>query len=145
MHGSSRGGDVKNLVWEDKNIASLAKAKDADVYRYIAQNFDDSPDVFVGTGDLKGAKQVTKTNPFQSDYAWGRSELIEYKTDKGRRLQGALFYPAGYEPGKKYPISITLFTPAVMHSTTDQPGCRGRKTISGSNTMYPWLVKTLML
>ena len=100
------GGDVKNLVWEDKNIASLAKAKDADVYRYIAQNFDDSPDVFVGTGDLKGAKQVTKTNPFQSDYAWGRSELIEYKTDKGRRLQGALFYPAGYEPGKKYPMIV---------------------------------------
>jgi dipeptidyl aminopeptidase/acylaminoacyl peptidase len=37
---------------------------------------------------------------------WGRSELIEYKTDKGRRLQGGLFYPAGYEKGKTYPMIV---------------------------------------
>ena len=97
---------VTSLVWLDKNIGSLAKAKNAEVYRYIMQDYDDSPDIFVGTPDLKDSKQVTKTNPFQSDYAWGKSELIEYVTDKGRRLQGALFYPAGYEPGKKYPMIV---------------------------------------
>ncbi len=100
------GGDVTRLVWLDKNVGSLAKAKDDDVYRYVMQDYDDSPDIFVGDADLKDAKQVTKTNPFQSDYAWGRSELIEYVTDKGRRLQGALFYPAGYEEGKKYPMIV---------------------------------------
>ena len=45
---------------------------------------------------------MTTTNAFQSKYAWGRSEVIEYKTDKGRRLQGALYYPAGYEAGKPH-------------------------------------------
>ena len=99
-------GDVTRLVWLDKNVGSLAKAKDAEVYRFIMQDYDDSPDIFIGGADLKNAKQVTTTNPFQSDYAWGRSELIEYVTDKGRRLQGALFYPAGYEPGKKYPMIV---------------------------------------
>jgi dipeptidyl aminopeptidase/acylaminoacyl peptidase len=49
---------------------------------------------------------VTATNAFQDDYAWGHSELIEYKTDKGRRLQGALFYPAGYEPDRTYPMIV---------------------------------------
>jgi dienelactone hydrolase len=100
------GGHATPLVWLDKNIDSLAKAKDTDVYRYIIQDYDDSPDIFVGGPDLKDARQVTTTNPFQADYAWGRSELIEYTTDKGRRLQGALFYPAGYEPGKKYPMIV---------------------------------------
>jgi predicted peptidase len=98
--------DVTRLVWLDKNAGSLAKAKEADVYRYIVQDYDDSPDIFVGTVDLRDAKQVTKTNPFQSDYAWGWSELIDYVTDKGRELQGALFYPAGYEKGKKYPMIV---------------------------------------
>lgn len=100
------GGDVTRLVWLDKNVGSLAKAKDGEVYRYIKQDYDDSPDIFISGADLKNAKQVTATNPFQSDYTWGRSELIEYVTDKGRRLQGALFYPAGYEPGKKYPMIV---------------------------------------
>ncbi len=99
-------GDVTRLVWLDKNVGSLAKAKNAEVYRYIMQDYDDSPDILVGGADLKDTKQVTTTNPFQSDYAWGKSELIEYVTDKGRRLQGALFYPAGYEPGKKYPMIV---------------------------------------
>jgi esterase/lipase len=100
------GSGVTRLVWLDKNVGLLAKAKDAEVYRYIMQDYDDSPDIFVGGADLQDAKQVTTTNPFQSDFAWGRSELLEYKTDRGRRLQGALFYPAGYEPGKKYPMIV---------------------------------------
>lgn len=100
------GDDVTRLVWLDKRVDSLAKAKDAEVYRYVVQDYDDSPDIFVGGANLKEAKQVTTTNPFQSDYAWGRSELIEYTTDKGRKLQGALIYPAGYEKGKKYPMIV---------------------------------------
>ncbi|MCX6568204.1 MAG: hypothetical protein NT147_04020, partial [Candidatus Aminicenantes bacterium] len=93
------GGEVTRLVWLDRGVGSLAKAKDAEVYGYVLQDYDVSPNIFVGGPDLKEAKPATKTNPFQSDYAWGRSELIEYKTDRGRRLQGALFYPAGYVPG----------------------------------------------
>jgi dipeptidyl aminopeptidase/acylaminoacyl peptidase len=54
-------------------------------------------------------KQVTNTNPFQSDYAWGHEELVEYKNSHGERLQGALYYPAGYEPGKKYPMIVYMY------------------------------------
>jgi dienelactone hydrolase len=103
------GGGVNHLVWLEKNVGSLAKAKDAEVYQYIVQDYDDSPDVFVCGKDFKNAKQVTKTNPFQKDYAWGRSELITYTTDKGRKLQGALIYPPGYEQGKKYPMIVYTY------------------------------------
>ncbi len=105
--GSETGAE--RLVWLDQSVQRLAKAKDADVYSYVVEAFDDSPDVFVGDSDLKEAKQATKTNPFQSNYAWGRSELVEYKTERGERLQGALFYPAGYEPSKKYPMVVYLY------------------------------------
>lgn len=99
-------GDVERLVWLDKNVGSLAKAEKAEVYAYITQAFDDSPDIFVGGRGLGDAEQVSETNPFQNDYAWGRSELVDYVTDKGRKMQGALIYPAGYEPGKKYPMIV---------------------------------------
>ncbi len=102
-------GRDEHLVWLDKSVQRLSKAKDADVFAYVAEAFDDSPDAFVGGPDLKEAKQVTKTNPFQSNYAWGHAELIEYKSERGERLQGALYYPAGYEAGKKYPMIVYLY------------------------------------
>jgi dienelactone hydrolase len=97
------------LVFLDKSVSALAKARDADVYGYIEQDYDDSPDLFVGGPDLKSAKQITTTNTFQSNYAWGKSELVEYTTDKGRKLQGALYYPAGFEPGKRYPMIVYMY------------------------------------
>jgi len=99
----------EKLVWLDKSVTRLAKAKDADVYHYVVQSFDDSPDAFIAGADLKNAKQATATNPFQSKYAWGRAELIEFKSEKGQRLQGVLRYPAGYEPGKKYPMIVYVY------------------------------------
>ena len=100
---------LEKLVWLDKSVTRLAKAKDADVYAYVVQSYEDSPDAFVGGPDLKGVKQVTATNAFQSKYAWGRAELVEFKSEKGQRLQGVLRYPAGYEKGKKYPMIVYVY------------------------------------
>jgi dipeptidyl aminopeptidase/acylaminoacyl peptidase len=93
----------------DKSIERLAKAADAPVYHYVTETFEESPNAYVGGPDLKDAVRVTDTNPFQSHYAWGRSELIEYKSSNGTRLQGILDYPAGYEAGKKYPMIVYMY------------------------------------
>lgn len=105
------GGSFKeeHLVLLDKNVNQLAKAKDADVFEYVQQTFTESPNVFVGGTDLKSPKRVTDTNPFQGNYAWGHEELIEYKNSRGERLQGALYYPAGYDPAKKYPMVVYMY------------------------------------
>lgn len=103
------GRTPERLVWLDKNVGRLARAEAADVYAYTVQGFDDSPDYFVGGPELRGARQVTATNPFQKDYAWGRSELVEFDNARGQKLQGALFYPADYEPGKKYPMIVYIY------------------------------------
>lgn len=100
---------VERLVWLDRSVGRLAKAKKADTYAYVVQDFDDPPDYLVGGPALADARQVTATNPFQKNYAWGRSALVEYKNAKGERLQGALFYPAGYEAGKKYPMIVYVY------------------------------------
>jgi dipeptidyl aminopeptidase/acylaminoacyl peptidase len=38
--------------------------------------------------------------------AWGRVQLIEYKTLSGQDVKGAVILPPGYQPGRRYP---TLF------------------------------------
>jgi dipeptidyl aminopeptidase/acylaminoacyl peptidase len=108
-YGRLRRGRFEPLIWEDANVGRLGKAEEADVFVYVVQDFDDSPDYFVAGPDLRNGRQVTETNPFQADYLWGRSELIEYRNTWGEELQGALFYPAGYEPGKQYPMIVYIY------------------------------------
>ena len=43
------------------------------------------------------------------EFAWGTKKLIDYKNSKGQRLQGTLTLPAGYEPGKKYPMLVYFY------------------------------------
>ncbi|MEZ5315968.1 MAG: prolyl oligopeptidase family serine peptidase [Vicinamibacterales bacterium] len=100
---------VDRLVWQDAAVSSLAKADAAEVYGYVVQDHDDSPDLFVGDASLAGARQVTTTNPFQATYAWSHSEVVDYKSTKGLPLQGALYYPANYEPGRKYPMIVYVY------------------------------------
>jgi fermentation-respiration switch protein FrsA (DUF1100 family) len=107
--GASGALTEEHLLWLDKSLDHLAKAKDADVFEYVQQTFVESPNAFIVGPDLKEAKAVTKTNPFQNNYAWSREELIEYKNSHGDRLQGALFYPAGYDPAKKYPLIVLIY------------------------------------
>ena len=83
-------GGVERLLWDDKDIGRLSKASDSDVFEYVSETFEESPSLMVGGPNLKDAKVVAKTNKFQSDYAWGKSELIEYKNANGDKLQGAL-------------------------------------------------------
>jgi dipeptidyl aminopeptidase/acylaminoacyl peptidase len=104
-----RNGRAERLVWLEKGVARLQKARDAEVYAYVVQAYDDSPDYFAGGPDLASARQVTRTNPFQADYAWGRSELVAFTNASGEQLQGILTYPAGYEPGKQYPMIVYFY------------------------------------
>jgi dipeptidyl aminopeptidase/acylaminoacyl peptidase len=93
----------------DQSVRSLNKAKEADAYTYIKESYTDSPDIFFAKGSLKNARQLSNTNPQQEKYAWGKTELMEYKNADGKKLQGLLHYPANYEKGKKYPMITYIY------------------------------------
>jgi dipeptidyl aminopeptidase/acylaminoacyl peptidase len=101
-------GKVDRLVFEDKAVRGLEKARDGDVLLYQSGAWDESPNFFAGA-DLKSVRRVSETNPFASDYAWGKAELVDYKNSHGDRLQGALYYPANYEKGRQYPMIVQIY------------------------------------
>ncbi|HSW28633.1 MAG TPA: prolyl oligopeptidase family serine peptidase [Longimicrobiales bacterium] len=104
--GDARPAQARTLLLEDAMVTGLRRARDAERYAVRKERWDDSPDVFVGGSALAPLEQVTATNPFQVDHAWGRSELVSYTTGAGHRLQAILVYPAGFEAGKKYPLIL---------------------------------------
>jgi dipeptidyl aminopeptidase/acylaminoacyl peptidase len=104
------GDDPEMLVWDDKVFGGFStpflKAEEADVYAFRMEAFDDSPDYYVAGADLSDPRQVTNTNPFHADYAWGHTELVDYENEWGRRLQGVLTYPANYDASQTYPMIV---------------------------------------
>lgn len=103
------GGQVKKLVYKDQSLDNLMKAEKADVFLYRAQDFDQSPNLFVTGADFAQAEQKTNLNHFQDKYAWGHSTIFDYKSTTGKDLQAALFYPANYDPQKKYPMVVYTY------------------------------------
>ncbi|MCA1757644.1 MAG: prolyl oligopeptidase family serine peptidase [Bacteroidales bacterium] len=113
-------GKYEELLFEDMAISSLSKAEKSDVFAFRKEAFDNSPDLFVTDNRFRNPEQVSATNPQQSDFYWGKSELVDFTSRKGDKLQGALYYPANYDPEKKYPMIVYIYEirSAGLHSYT---------------------------
>ncbi len=101
---------TKLLMSEDATFGNLIKAEDAETYVYTRQTGTDFPDYYVADGSLSDATRLSDANPQQADVLWSDgSILIDYVSEKGARLQGALHLPANYEEGKSYPTIVFIY------------------------------------
>ncbi len=101
---------AKRLLWEDINLGSFQKAKKADVYVFSKETFNEPSEMYVADASLANAKQVTAGSPDAAKYSWSSgTRLVDYVSDKGDTLQGALFLPAGYVEGTKYPTVVYYY------------------------------------
>jgi dienelactone hydrolase len=98
-----------SLVWNDAKY-TFSRARDADVWVHTRQTVSEFPDYWVTTTSFTAPRRLTTGNPQQREYAWATgARLVDYVTDKGDSLQGALYLPAGYEAGKKYPTVVYIY------------------------------------
>lgn len=104
------GGGVEMLVWDDASFGGLMKAEAADVWLVTRSTHEEFPDYRITDADLNLGEKITHANPQQSEIAWSSgARLVEYTSDKGDRLQGALYLPADYEPGTRYPTVVYIY------------------------------------
>jgi dipeptidyl aminopeptidase/acylaminoacyl peptidase len=102
--------NVKMLLWDDAAFYGLRKAKNADVFIYTKQTYKDYPDYYVTNSSLKNGKKITEANPQQKDFLWSSgAKLVDFTSDKGKKLQAALYLPANYEEGKSYPTIVYIY------------------------------------
>jgi dienelactone hydrolase len=114
------GATAQMLVFDDASYGTLMKAKRANVYLYTRETVSEYPDYHIAANGGPGPK-ITDANPQQEDFLWTKgSRLIEYTSDKGDKLQGTLYLPANYEPGKSYP-TITYIYEKLSQSTNMYP------------------------
>ncbi|HOP61253.1 MAG TPA: prolyl oligopeptidase family serine peptidase [Candidatus Saccharicenans sp.] len=101
---------VKLLFFEDAQFNRLLKAKRADRFLFTRETYRDFPDFYAADALLQNATRVTEANPQQKEFLWSSGvRLIDYVSAKGKKLQAALFLPAGYEEGRKYPTLVYIY------------------------------------
>ncbi len=101
---------VDMLMWSDVAYSGLTKAENADIFAYTMADQDSYPDYYVTDMSFADGVRVTDANPQQSEFTWSAgARLVDYKSDKGAELQAALFLPAGYQPGEKYPTIVYIY------------------------------------
>jgi dipeptidyl aminopeptidase/acylaminoacyl peptidase len=101
---------IQMLHWDDAHYQNVIKAKHADVYLYTRETPLDFPNYYLSNAKLESGKKITDANPQQKDFLWTKGvRLIDYTSDKGDKLQGALYLPANYQPGKTYPAIVYIY------------------------------------
>jgi dipeptidyl aminopeptidase/acylaminoacyl peptidase len=101
-------GPVK-VVMLDKLFGGLRKAKNAEVYAFTLQRFEEFPNLWVSDGDFASARKVSDANPQQTEYRWGKAELTDYTNADGVVLPAVLIKPDDFDPAKKYPLMVYIY------------------------------------
>ncbi|MEP6930041.1 MAG: prolyl oligopeptidase family serine peptidase, partial [Flavobacterium sp.] len=101
-------GKEKPIVYKAGLVDQLLYSSDKKTFVFREQRFDMSPKLAIKK-PAAIPEYFFSSNPQQKKYFWGRSELIEYQNSKGVKLKAALFYPAGYNPSKKYPMIVNIY------------------------------------
>ena len=126
---------AKMLSWDDAAYGSLMKAKRADAYVYSRETVSESPNFHLG---LASGAKITDVNPQQKDFLWTKgSRIVDYVSDKGDKLQGTLYLPANYEPGKSYPTIVYIYEKlSQVTNAYPQPGYNGFSVATYTSNGY---------
>ena len=100
---------VTMKLWGDARIG-VVKARKADTFLYTRQTVTDFPNYHVTDASLAPGRRITDANPQQRSVAWSAgARLVDYTSAKGHKLQAAMYLPANYEPGRKYPTIVYIY------------------------------------
>ena len=118
---------VRMLQWGDASYAQLIKAKSANVYLYTRETVTEYPNFYSTNAALENGKQITDANQQQKDFLWSKGvKLVDYTSARGEKLQAALYLPANYEPGKRYPTLVYIYEKLSQGANTyPQPAYNG--------------------
>ena len=104
------GQNLKTLIYDNASFYQLNQPHQGlDLLTYRSQSFDQSPNLVITDLDFSNPKEISNTNPFQDEYAWGKAELIKFNNAQNNSALGILYYPANYQKGKKYPMITYVY------------------------------------
>ncbi|MFC1545157.1 prolyl oligopeptidase family serine peptidase [Gemmatimonadota bacterium] len=98
-----------DLVKDSGVYRSWQMTEDGSTFYFSASDGDQPNEFYRADASFTQVEQVTELNPWIRERSLTRSELVSYLDTDGEELYGILYYPAGYEEGKKYPLVCEIY------------------------------------
>jgi dipeptidyl aminopeptidase/acylaminoacyl peptidase len=106
-------GKLTGRLEEQKRYAvrfdMLRASPDGQFLVFNAESSAAPEDRWATTRDFTPPTRVTHLNPQVEKYPPGESRIIDFRNTDGEPLHAALFLPAGYEAGKRYPLIVLVY------------------------------------
>jgi dipeptidyl aminopeptidase/acylaminoacyl peptidase len=100
---------LEELVKDSRLYSSFRLSRDGRTIVYSSAEGNRPADLYAADADMKNIRRLTDTNPQLKDKRIGKTDLISYLDVDGNRQYGVLYYPVGYEAGKKYPTVFNIY------------------------------------
>jgi dipeptidyl aminopeptidase/acylaminoacyl peptidase len=120
----------ERIVFGDRNYGQPRKARHADRLLLTQQTVSEFPDLWSGTS-LTSLTRISDANPQQKDYRWPSVELVRWISADGIPLQGLLYKPEGFDPGRQYPM-VVYYYEMLSDGLHNYHAPAGRNTVNPS-------------
>nr|AXK90333.1 acetyl xylan esterase superfamily [uncultured Pyrinomonas sp.] len=101
-----------NRIEEVKTIPAVYGAVDLNrsgtTFGFVRQTPDTPGDAFVASVADFTPVQISRVNADLKMPALGRTEVIRWKSQDGKEIEGLLTYPVGYQAGQRVPLLLTI-------------------------------------
>ena len=78
------------------------------MFGFVRQTSDTPPDAFVASASDFTTVQITRVNGETKLPPMGRTEVITWKSNDGKQIEGLLTYPVGYQAGQRVPLILNI-------------------------------------
>ncbi|QCR22779.1 S9 family peptidase [Pontibacter sp. SGAir0037] len=121
----------EKLLLSPHGYTNLAKAKNSDRFTFRRGSFQEYNDLYAATGPtFATAEKISNANPQIADYLWGTVELVNWRSSDGTDLEGLLYKPENFDPGKKYPMLVYFYERSSHGLYTHRVPSPSRSTIN---------------
>lgn len=86
-----------------------AISKDGQRVAYFSEDAQNPSDLWISDNRFAHPRRLTRLNPQFEEYRMGSARLIDWLSDDGVPLQGALLLPSEYQEGRRYPLVVIVY------------------------------------
>ena len=133
-----QSGSVKKIADTPENIGGMSFARDGETIAFYAYDRTSLPEIYLTSVADFRPQRITDMTEQVAEWKCGTREVIEWKSKDGTLIDGILWKPEGFTPGKKYPLLVSIHGGP---SSTSRP-------ILVSGYVYPfqqWLEKGALI
>ncbi len=96
--------EFKKIHEAEKRFELIQVAEAHPRLLFTQESYREFPNLWAADVGFENRRQISRANPQIKDFAWGRAELVEWRSSDGIPLQGVLIRPETLADGERCPV-----------------------------------------